>query len=101
MGRRPVTAPDPGWTCEALPPEAAKHGVLCFFAVKGTRNCATREECAAAMAGARKALFQRMNDLAAQNPGDPTWEYLAETFTSPGQLLGGGDPPPPDPDEGP
>lgn len=89
-------ATDPGWTCEAYSPEVAEHGALCFFADPGKRNCATREECALSMAAARQLLFRRMNELAAQNPGDQTWEYLAETFTSPGQLRG--DPPPPDPD---
>lgn len=92
-----MTAPDPGFVCEAYPPEAADYGALCFFADRGKRNCATREECATAVAGARQVMFQRMQELAANNPGDETWEYLAETFTSPGQILGGGDPPPPDP----
>lgn len=88
------------WVCEAYPPEAADYGALCFFADRGTRNCGTAEECAASVAAARQVLFQRMNELAAHNDGDETWQYLAETFTSPGQLLGGGDPPPPDPDDG-
>jgi hypothetical protein len=88
------------WVCEALPPEAARYGVLCFFADRGKRNCATVEECAVSVAGARQLLFQRMNELAAHEPGDETWAYLAETFTSTGQLLGGPDPVPPDPDGG-
>jgi hypothetical protein len=88
------------WVCEALPPEAARYGVLCFFADRGKRNCVTVEECAVSAAGARQLLFQRMNELAAHEPGDETWAYLAETFTSPGQLLGGPDPAPPDPDGG-
>lgn len=89
---------DPDFACEAYPPEAAEYGIRCFFADRGTRNCATLEECAASVDGARKVLFQRMQELAAHNPGDETWEYLAGTFTSPGQLIGGGDPAPPDPD---
>lgn len=87
------------WDCEAYGPEAREHGALCFFADRGARNCATAEECAASMAAERQLVFQRINELAARNPGDQTWAYLSETFTSPGQLLGGGDPPPPDQDD--
>ena len=91
-----MSAAEPGWDCPALREASA----LCFFADQGTRNCATAEECAASVAAARQVLFQRMNELAAHKPDDQVWGYLAETFTSPGQLLGGGDPPPPAPDGG-
>ena len=87
------------WDCEAYGPELRAAGALCFFADPGTRTCATQDECRQSVAAARQVLFQRMNELAAHNPGDQTWEYLAGTFASPGQVLGGGDPPP-DPDGG-
>lgn len=88
------------WVCEGLPPQAHEYGVLCFFADRGARNCATAEECAESMAAGRKLLFQRINELAAGNDPTGAYGYLEQTFTSPGQLLGGGDPPPPDPNGG-
>jgi hypothetical protein len=81
-----MTSSGGDWVCGAYPPEAAEYGVLCFFADRGKRNCATVEECAASVDGARKVLWQRMNELAARNPGDQTWAHLAETFTSPEQI---------------
>jgi hypothetical protein len=81
------TPPGQAFVCEAYPPEAAQYGVICFFADRGTRNCGSAEECAASVAGARKVLWQRMNEQAAHNPGDETWKSLAETFTSPGQIM--------------
>ena len=82
-----MTSSSGEWACEAYPPEAAEYGVRCFFADRGKRNCATEEECAASVDGARRVLWQRMNELAAHAPGDETWAYLAETFTSPGQIM--------------
>lgn len=80
------------WDCEAYGPEGTAHGALCFAAGDlGERVCRSEGECAELMAGERRRVFGRINELAA---ADPDFAYLAEQFTSPDQLLGGDEPPP-------
>lgn len=76
------------WDCEAYGPEGREHGALCFFS-EGARVCATAAECSSRMAGERGRVFGVIRELA--EAGDPVGEYLAGEFTSPDQLLGGGD----------
>lgn len=78
------------WACDAYGPGAREAGAECFFAGDlGTRVCATQDECRTSMAAERQRVFSRISELAAS--GDETGAYLAETFTDPGQILGGGD----------
>ena len=75
------------WACEAYGPDGRKAGALCFIAQPGERVCASPGICHLVMAAERRRVFQRIQELAAQ--GDPAAADLAETFTSPDQLLGG------------
>lgn len=80
------------WDCQAYGPEGRAADVLCFFAEPGRRLCATHDECLGRLAVERVRVFDRIHELAAS--GDPTGQYLADEFTSPGQLLGGEELPP-------
>lgn len=76
--------------CQAYGPEGAGFGALCFVAGQpGQRVCADADECARTMAAARKRVFRRISERAAQ--GDEVAACLAAEFTSPDQLLGGSD----------
>src|ERR1700737_1406011 len=75
--------------CEAYGPEGREVGALCFFAGElGARVCASQDECRDAMTAERRRVFRRINEMAAH--GDPAAVDLAETFTYPARLLGGG-----------
>jgi hypothetical protein len=74
-----------GWACDAYGPAGIPASRFCYFADPGTRNCGSRAECAASVAGARRLLFAAMRDRAAA--GDPEAVALAATFTSPDQPL--------------
>lgn len=76
------------WYCEAYGPEGERVGATCFFGTHGVRDCASRAICTHRLVLERQATFARINELAAA--GDPDMIYLAEVFTSPEQLLGGG-----------
>jgi hypothetical protein len=76
------------WDCEAYGPEAAAHGARCFFAELGERVCTSLAGCREAMAAERRRVWSRIQEMAAQ--GDPAGEFLAEAFSGPEQLLGGG-----------
>jgi hypothetical protein len=73
------------WDCEAYGPDGPEAGRLCFYADAGFRNCGSRAECAASVAGARELLFDLMRKKAGE--GDPVAVQLSERFTSPGQTL--------------
>ncbi len=77
------------WDCEAYGPPAREAGTLCFFAPLGKRECISRAVCSVAIAAERQRVFRRMNEMAAH--GDEAGAFLAETFTNPEQILGGGD----------
>ena len=77
------------WQCEAYGPEAAEAGALCFVAEIGTRQCPSAETCSQVMAAERRRVFDRITEMA--QAGDPTGVYLAEQFSTPDQLLGGGE----------
>lgn len=78
-----------GWDCEAYGPEGVKVGALCFLSGElGERVCRTAAECSDQMGGERRRVFGVIQERAAA--GDPDFEYLAQEFTSPDQLLGGG-----------
>lgn len=80
---------DDDWACEAYGPEIADIGAVCFRSGElGKRVCADLAECRAAMAAERRRVFRRINELAAA--GNADMAHLAEEFTSPEQLLGGG-----------
>jgi hypothetical protein len=75
--------------CTAYGPEGRELGALCFISSElGKRMCASQAECAAVMDAERRRVFARIQELASQ--GDPVGIDLAEAFTDPGQLLGGG-----------
>ena len=76
------------WDCGAYGPEGREFGVRCFFAEAGERVCASQDECRDAMAAERQRVFHRIQELAAA--GDPVGVDLAEAFTDPSQILGGG-----------
>jgi hypothetical protein len=77
------------WDCEAYGPEPAEIGAICFVSGElGKRVCTDAAECHRAMAAERQRVFRRINELAAT--GNADMAYLAEEFTSPEQLLGGG-----------
>lgn len=80
------------WECEAYWPGASAIGAVCFFAGEDEpRYCRSAAGCHQAMTAERQWVFDRIQALAAE--GDPAGAYLAGEFTSPGQLLGGGDVP--------
>lgn len=82
------------WDCEAYGTEGKAVGALCFLSGElGERVCRTEGECRDQMAGERRRVFGRINELAAA--GEPDFEYLAAQFTSPDQLLGGDEERPP------
>ena len=77
------------WDCGAYGPDLREQGALCFVSGElGKRVCGSRDECRETMAAERLRVFRRINERAAQ--GDPDMAYLAEEFTDPSQLLGGG-----------
>lgn len=76
------------WDCTAYGPDGSDFGALCFFAEQGERACRSRTMCSMSMAAERRRVFQRIGELAAA--GDLTGIGLAEAFTEPEQLLGGG-----------
>jgi len=77
------------WDCDAYGPDLREVGALCFFAGElGKRTCTSLTACREAMVTERKRVFRRINEMAAE--GNPDGEYLAEEFTNPGQILGGG-----------
>jgi hypothetical protein len=83
-----VTRSSHKFDCEAYGPEGAAFGAVCFVSGQpGQRVCASADECARTMAAARKWLFRRISERAAQ--GDDVAAYLATEFVSPDQLLGG------------
>ena len=78
------------WDCDAYGPDLREHGALCFVSGElGKRVCDSRDECRETMAAERQRVFRRINELAAH--GHPDMADLAETFTDPQQILGGGD----------
>lgn len=82
-----------GFVCEAYGAEGQEFGAVCFFSRKlGKRVCADQDECHQAMSAKRQEVFRRINEGAAA--GNPEMEYLAREFTSPEQILGGGQPAP-------
>lgn len=79
------------WPCEAYGPDGVTHGALCFFSPElGQRACATLDECRARLAPERERVVGRIAELAAS--GDQVGKHLARRVTSPGQILGGGEP---------
>ncbi len=87
-GNAPLPAGDP-WDCQAYGPEGTTIGALCFFSPElGSRVCCTQGECQDRLNVERRLVFDRIQDMAAA--GDPVGEYLAGEFTTPGQILGGG-----------
>ncbi len=77
------------WDCEAYGPDIREVGALCFVAGDlGKRVCGSLGECRRVMAAERRRVFRRISELAAN--GDETAAYLAEEFTNPEQILGGG-----------
>jgi hypothetical protein len=79
------------WSCEAYGPEAAGAGALCFASEPGTRACATQAACHRVMAAERRRVFRRISEGAAS--GDQTMAFLEGEFSSPEQILGGGQEP--------
>lgn len=80
------------WWCEAYgPPDAgvsAEAWPRCFRSAEvGERVCSTAEVCSVEMAGERRRVFDRLQQLAAE--GDEIGMMLAADFTSPDELLGG------------
>lgn len=81
-----MTDDPPTWACEAYGDDGLAFGALCFVGGgPGLRTCAHLDECREVMAGQRRGVFRRINELAAQ--GDETGIYLAGEFTHPDQLL--------------
>ena len=77
------------FACDAYGPDGREVGALCFLAGKlNTRVCTSHAECAEAMTAERQRVFRRIQDGAAR--GEPDMAYLAGEFSSPEQLLGGG-----------
>jgi len=77
------------WDCAAYGPDGRKFGALCFLAGQGERACASQAACSDAMAAERQRVWQRIQEMAAA--GDPAGAELADAFTDPQQILGGGD----------
>lgn len=75
------------WDCSYYGPEGRRLGAVCFVAKE--RACPTLAACELAIAGSRKRIFRRIQELAAS--GQPESVYLAGEFTRPDQLLGGDD----------
>jgi hypothetical protein len=80
------------FSCGAYGPEGAEFGALCFVSgVAGTRVCGDQGECRRVMAAERQRVFRRIGELAAS--GNETAAFLEAEFSSPEQLLGGGQEP--------
>jgi hypothetical protein len=78
------------WDCEAYGPDLpADLGNLCFYDL--VERCTDEAQCHLRMVGTRQQMFRRINELAAA--GDPDFEYLAEEFSRPSQLLNPDDAP--------
>lgn len=76
--------------CEAYGPEIAHVGAVCFISGElGKRVCASPDACHESMTAQRQRVYSRISELAAQ--GNPDFEYLADAFGSPDQILGGRD----------
>ena len=68
------------FACDAYGPDGREVGALCFLAGKlNTRVCTSHAECAEVMTAERQRVFR-----------EPDMAYLAGEFSSPEQLLGGG-----------
>ena len=94
-----MTYPDIEFDCDAYGPEGREAGALCFFAGElGKRVCPSLTMCRGRMDRERRRVFARIQELAAQ--GDPVGLDLAQAFTSPEQLLGGGESPRPGQEDG-
>lgn len=78
--------PTNDWICEAYGPDLVAIGVVCFFAEPGERACQAQFECVDRLAGERRRVYRRINELAAA--GDEVSTFLAEEITHPEQLLG-------------
>lgn len=79
------------WDCEAYGPKGRELGALCFVAtLPGHRMCPDAATCHLVMTEERARVYGIIQDKAAA--GDTLYAYLATCFTSPDQLLGGGDP---------
>jgi hypothetical protein len=89
----PVDISQPGteeWPCEAYGVEGQALGLLCFFSgYEWDRSCDTRDQCHIAMTLERQRVFDVIHEKARE--GDEVSAYLATQFTSPEQLLGGGE----------
>jgi len=78
------------WHCAAYGPEGAEFGAICFLSA-GERKCASQAECHRVLAAERQRVFRAISERAAD--GDPDMAYLEGEFSSPEQLLGGGQEP--------
>jgi hypothetical protein len=77
------------WVCEAYGPESVEFGALCFRTGElAKRVCADQAECHQVMAAERRRVFRRISERAAA--GDPAMAWLEGEFSSPEQMLGGG-----------
>ena len=77
------------WDCSAYGSEGRRFGALCFVSgALGKRVCASQAACRDVMAAERRRVFRRIQEGAAD--GQPDMAYLAEEFSDPEQLLGGG-----------
>lgn len=88
------TTDPPPWPCEAYGPDGAGFGALCFVSGElGRRVCDDPAECHQVMTAERQRVFRRISEMAAD--GSETGVLLEGEFTSPKQLLGGGEGPQP------
>lgn len=76
------------WPCEAYGTKGLEIGALCFVGREGFRGCPSAAKCHEVMTEERQRVFNRIHRLAAAGIED--FVYLAQMFTSPDQLLGGG-----------
>jgi hypothetical protein len=78
-----------GWDCEAYGPDVREIGAVCFVSGElGKRVCGGHAECHQVMAAERRRVFRRISEGAAG--GDQTMAFLEGEFSSPEQILGGG-----------
>lgn len=76
--------------CDAYGADGREVGALCFLSGElGKRVCATLDECRQVMSAERQRVFRRIQEGAAA--GNPDMAHLAEEFSSPEQILGGGE----------